>query len=298
MTIKFYIKNICYLMLLTVLILPVFASQQNITKIKSGQTVIIPLDLNGKMKGMPIVNIKINGQILHLALDTGADNVFIALTPEALNKTNVKTSENIKKNLDVNGQLYKSRTVKISAIEIGELLFNNVEVCEELRNTNDGSEGIIGNKFFDNFNVLIDYSQSRMILHSNTTLPSDLDLNQWLKIPFIHESIGIIIEGLLEKQKKTLRFCLDSGAVAVNEKEKPFDLLKLNSLILKNQVNDAKTYSDNIIINKKNIGLMDFYLLDFIQPDVDGFLGYGFLSKYKIFIDFPKQIIYIKSNNL
>ncbi|MFA7074947.1 MAG: retropepsin-like aspartic protease [Endomicrobiaceae bacterium] len=281
------------------LIVCIFLTCSSFADIKNSeierQSVIIPIELNGKMKGMPIVNVTVNGQVLHLALDTGADNVFIALTPEALAKTEIKTSKEIKKNLDVNGQLYKSHSAQVSEIKIGNLSFNNITVFEELRKTDDGSEGIIGNKLFDKFNILIDYKESRIILYSNISLPSFVDLNKWLKIPFKHEDIGIIIEGFSEKQKKNFRFCLDSGAVAVNEKGKAFDLLKSTALVSIKQTDNEKTYSDNIIINKKNIFPMNFYLFDFAKPDVDGFLGYAFLSEYKIFIDFKKELIYIEN---
>lgn len=291
---KFYIKFVFSFLLYSLFLTVAFADTADINKTQSSNAFIIPLELNGKMKGMPLINVKINGQILHLALDTGADSVFFALTPEALKKINVKISDAVKNNLDVNGKLYKSRTVEISSIEMEELLFNNIEVCEELRNTDDGSEGIVGNKIFDNFNVLIDYSQSRITLYPNINPPYDLDLDKWLKFPFKHEDIGIIIYGFSKKQKKNLRFCLDSGAVAVNEKGEAFNLLKSTSLINRKQIDKEKTYDDNIIINKKNIYPMNFYLLDFTKPDVDGFLGYAFLSKYKIFIDFKKEFIYIK----
>lgn len=292
---KIYVKSFYLLIVCIFLTCSSFADIKN-SEIER-QSVIIPIELNGKMKGMPIVNVTVNGQVLHLALDTGADNVFIALTPEALAKTEIKTSKEIKKNLDVNGQLYKSHSAQVSEIKIGNLSFNNITVFEELRKTDDGSEGIIGNKLFDKFNILIDYKESRIILYSNISLPSFVDLNKWLKIPFKHEDIGIIIEAMSEKQNKMMRLCLDSGAVAVNEEGKSFNLLKADYLPTQNNADKAKTYSDGLIINGINIGNMDFYLLDFTQPAVNGFLGYGFLSKYKIFIDFYGQFIYINKNS-
>jgi predicted aspartyl protease len=277
-----------------------FANSQSISETNSNRmaSVIVPLELDGKMKGMPIVKVKIGEKVLRLALDTGADKVFFAITPKALNEINVRYSTAIEKNLDAKGTLYKSRTFEIPEAKIGELQLNNVAATEELRDSPDDSEGIIGNRLFDNYNVLIDYSQSHMILYPNTSLPFDLDLSQWTQISFKHEIINIVIQGKLRSQNKSLRFCLDSGVVATNDEGKIFGILQPKSLVAQDKVKDAKTYTDYLTIDGKDIGSMDFYLMDYAQPPVDGFLGYNFFSKYKVFIDFTKQVMYIKANNL
>lgn len=300
MMMKFFVKIICCIIFIMGLCFPSFATMQGVSEANSNRIspVIVPLELDGKMKGMPIVKVKIGERVLRLALDTGADKVFLAITPNALNQIDVKYSTAIEKNLDAKGNLYKSRTFKIPEVKIGELQLNNVTAAEELRDSPDDSEGIIGNRLFDNFNVLIDYSQSHMILYPNTSLPSDLELSQWTQIFFKHEDIGIVIQGRLGNQERNLRFCLDSGAVVANEEGKPLGILQPKSLVAQDKVKDTKTYTDYLTIDGKNIGSMDFYLLDYAQPPVDGFLGYNFFSNYKVFIDFTKQVMYIKAKDL
>jgi hypothetical protein len=284
---KIFVKIICCFMFIIGLSFPSFANSQGISETNSDRItpVIVPLELDGKMKGMPIVKVKIGEKVLRLALDTGADKALFAITPSALNEINVRYSTAIEKNLDAKGTLYKSRTFKLPEVKIGELQLNNVTATEELRDSPDDSDGIIGNLLFDHFNVLIDYAQSHMILYPNTRLP-DLGLSQWTQVSFKHEDIGIVIQGKLENQEKNLRFCIDSGAVVVNEKGKPLGILQPKSLVAQDKVKDIKTYTDYLTIDGKSIGSMDFYLLDFAQPPVDGFLGYNFFSKYKAFIDF------------
>ncbi|NCD09474.1 MAG: hypothetical protein EOL98_08620 [Negativicutes bacterium] len=60
------------------------------------------------------------------------------------------------------------------------------------------------------------------------------------------------------------------------------------------ETKDSRIYTDSLILDGKNIGKMDFYCFDFTEPAVDGFLGYNFLTKYKVFLDFTKDIMYIK----
>jgi len=300
MMMKIPVKIVCCFMFIIGLSFLSFANPPNISEANSNRivSVIVPLELDGKMKGMPIVKVKIGEKVLRLALDTGADKVFFAITPNALNEINVKYSTDIEKNLDAKGTLYKSRTFEIPEVKIGELQLNNVTASEELRDSPDDSDGIIGNRLFDYFNVLIDYSQSHMILYPNTSLPSDLELSHWTQISFKHEDIGIVIQGRLGNQERNLRFCLDSGAVSANEEGKPLGLLRSNSLVAQDKVKDTKTYTDYLTIGGENIGTMDFYFLNFTQPPVDGFLGYNFFSKYKVFIDFTKQVMYIKAKEL
>jgi hypothetical protein len=297
--IKIPARIICCFIFIMGLNFPVFAKQQDIYEENNKKivSVIVPLELNGKMKGMPIVEVKIGEKVLHLSLDTGADQVLVAIKPIALKGTNVKYSNASEKNFDATGILHKSRTFEIPEVKIGELQLNNVAAREDLRDYDD-SDGIIGNRLFDSFNVLIDYSQSQMILYPKTSLPFDLELAQWTQISFKHEDIGIVIQGQFGKQPKNLRLCLDSGAVATNEEGKPFGLLRSKSLTAQDRIKDIKTYTDDLTIDGENIGTMDFYILDFAQPPVDGFLGYNFFSKYKVFIDFTKQVMYIKAKNL
>lgn len=238
---------------------PSFANPQGITETNSNKTaaVIVPLELEGKMKGMPIVKVKVGEKVLRLALDTGADKVFFAITPSALRAINVKYFSAIEKNLDAKGNLYKSKTFELPEVKIGELKLNNVTAIEKLRDSPDDSDGIIGNRLFDNYNVLIDYSQSHMILYPNTRLP-DLELSQWTKIFFKREDIGIVIQGRLGNQKRNLRFCLDSGAVAVNEQGKALDILRPKSLEEQDQVKDTKTYTDYLSIDEKKYWINGF----------------------------------------
>ena len=37
--------------------------------------------------------------------------------------------------------------------------------------------------------------------------------------------------------------------------------------------------------------------LDFKQPPVNGFLGNNFLSRYKVFIDFNQEALFVKKND-
>ena len=40
---------------------------------------------------------------------------------------------------------------------------------------------------------------------------------------------------------------------------------------------------------------MAFIASNFKQPLVDGFLGHNFLSRYKVFIDFNQEALFVKS---
>ena len=79
MMMKIPVKIICCFMFIIGLSVPSFANPQGISETNSNRIAqaIVPLELDGKMKGMPIVKVKIGEKVLRLALDTGADKVFL-----------------------------------------------------------------------------------------------------------------------------------------------------------------------------------------------------------------------------
>lgn len=294
------IKNSFLKITLAILVLFVFASLAMASQMPQEESLakhVIPLHLDRKMTGMPIIDVKIGDVVLPLALDTGANNVFIAIIPEALEKLPVTSSLQIQKNMDVDGNVYHSKSFILPQITLGNLKLENVLATEELRVSPDESQGIIGNKLFENYNVLLDYQASTMTLYSNKQSATDLDLKKWKQMPFKHEDIGIILEASLGKVTGKLRFCLDTGAIAVDEQGKAFDMLKKELVKTQNRPDSQAIYTDKFMADGQKLGKLDFYLVDFAEPPVDGFLGYNFLQHYQTFIDFPNQMLYLKPYN-
>jgi hypothetical protein len=247
-------------------------------------------------KGMPYLQVKIGGQVLRLALDTGANLVSLAIKPAALHAITVDYTTAIAKNLDVAGKVYNSKTFTIPSVQMGDLDLINVTASEELRDTPD-CDGIIGNLLLEPFHVLIDYPNGRLVLYPKATYPAELNLAQWLKLAFAHENIGIICKGKLGPTAKELRFCLDTGVICLNE-GKSYGLLKPQVAVETAPAVTAGAetkLTDHFYLDGIDLGSMNFYLYNFAQPPVDGFLGHNFLVNHQVLIDFERQILYVKA---
>jgi hypothetical protein len=254
---------------------------------------IIPLTVE---KGMPYLQVKIGAKVLRMTLDTGENRVFFAIKPSVLQELTVDYSTTVRKNLDAAGNVYNSKIFTLPFVQMGDLDLTNVTAFEELRDTPD-CDGIIGNMVLESFIILIDYPNARLVLYPKTTYPAELDLAQWLKLSFVHENIGIICKGKLGPTAKELRFCLDTGAVCLNEKGKSYGLLKPQvATEMTPAGNDTETMLiDHFYLDGIDIGPMDFYLYNFAQPPVDGFLGYNFLVDHQVLIDFERQLLFIRA---
>lgn len=245
-------------------------------------------------KGLPTVEVKINNQTYHLILDTGADSVAMAFVPSALERLNPTYLVNQKQSLDIHGNPYQGRTFKLSQTVIGNLKITNLICSEELRSFVP-CDGIIGNQFLKHFNVYIDYQNLKVFLYPQYTYPSELELEKWQKVSFEHNNIGIVVNGRFARNKKEIKFCLDSGMCSI-QNGRTYGLLKprnMPGLFIKRKTYETKSfYIDGI-----DFGPMVFIASNFKQPPVDGFLGHNFLSRYLVFIDFNQEVLFVKRNN-
>lgn len=244
--------------------------------------------------GLPTVEVKVHNQTYRLLLDTGADSVTIAFVPSALERLNPTYLEAQKRSLDVYGNLYQERTFILSQMEIGNLKIANLIGSEELRGFVP-CDGIIGNRFLKQFNVYIDYQNLKVRLYPQNTYPGELALDEWQKVSFEHNNIGIIVSGRLGRNKKEIKLCLDTGMCAF-QNGRTYGLLRPQNM--PGLFNKRKTYeTKSFYMDGIDFGSMDFIAANFEQPPVDGFLGHNFFSRYKVFIDFNQEILYVKRNN-
>lgn len=249
---------------------------------------VLPLSF---VNGLPIVELTIEEQLFHLILDTGADHVSIDLKPDALNKIKVKYLEDVKNSLDIYGKAYQSRSFEIPELHLGKLTFTNFIASEELRDFVP-VDGIIGNRFLKNFYVVFDYKKTRAVLYSKDEYPSELKLNKWRQINFEHNNLGIIINVKIDAFDRELKFCLDSGSGSSGKKKS--GLLRAKDLEgLSEKIGRLVTY-DHVSTGGIDLGRVDFYVVDFKEPPVDGFFGDYFFSRFKTLIDFDRDVLFVK----
>lgn len=249
---------------------------------------VLPLSF---VKGLPIVEVKIQSKVFRLILDTGADHVTIQLRPHVLEKIDVNYLDSGDNMLDVYGKAYRNRHFVIPELQIGKLHFTNFIAGEELRDFVP-ADGLIGNRFLKNFYVLFDYKKARAALYPKGEYPSELKLNKWRQVSFDHNNLGIIISVKIDAFDRELKFCLDSGSGSSGKKKS--GLLKGKNLEgLSEKIGRLVTY-DHVSTSGIDLGRVDFYVVDFKEPPVDGFFGDYFFFRFKTLIDFDRNVLFVK----
>ncbi|TCL62300.1 aspartyl protease [Hydrogenispora ethanolica] len=277
----------------------VFAADGPLFRIENEKATPIKVPLLWDEKiAIPLVEVKIGAQTLRLALDTGADRVTLALNPAALKRLDVEFLDDRSRSLDVGGQKYVARNFIIPSVKIGALEFTQMKASEELRQTGHSDDGIIGNQLLQEFQVYLDYQASVMVLYPKTSDPECLHSEGWIRMPFDHSNLGIIVPAKFPWSDRPLRFCLDTGAVG-NVQGRSMGLIRPEAVPQEQRRNSGagdylETSHFYLGESGADLGAMAFYLYDFKQPSVDGFLGHNLLKDHQLLIDFTYNLLYLK----
>lgn len=261
----------------------------------------IPLQFEG---GSPYMFLETQGKTLEIHLDTGSHGT-IALVPEIVENLHVQyTGES-----GWSSDNYGTRPVKpflLPEAKLGGLIFHNL-LCQEHEMPAQSpakDSGIMGLGFLKEFDVLLDYSEEKMVLYRHGVTP---DLSNWQKFSFIPHEYGILFKGKFTANSPELTFLLDTGAIARDHTDECFNIITHSGLaklegILQEGISVEQWLgydvirSQDLLIENVTLHSLNFIFIEsFTQPRlVDGFLGRGFFLKYKVFIDVDNSTMYIR----
>lgn len=148
---------------------------------------------------------------------------------------------------------------------------------------------VIGLGLFDDYMLTINYPERKIIITDENDIPANLD-EKWVSMPFHLNEEGLVIE--MTDDIKNYKMILDSGAsisiikeqslspqtVKINEDDSDYQLVSL-------QVN-------NILTDKIEAIILDSFPAEFQS---DGLLGFDFLSKNLVKIDFKNKKLWIQA---
>ena len=250
------------------------------------------------------IDVLVNEVKLRLLIDTGHGYGTVSLPLSVLSELDVTYTGVSKENRDFKGQQYDSRHYLLSKVEIGSLVLDQVPGYEFLSRYGDLG-GLIGLAFLNQFNVLIDYPNKRFGLYRKDFYPDYLKSQVWTKVQLI-PPLSLPVN--LKDYEETFAFCLDTGAIAVDEEKHSYGMIRskstLGKLLQQNEILEPDP-SDVEVLGKFSsnqfrtpcdypLAPMDFMLVDYEYPKRDGFLGHNFFSKYSVFIDFRQDEIHLR----
>jgi len=274
-------------------------------EISSGEDFItIPLKTAGRLF---MVDAVIDGQTGNLIFDTGASGVVLNTTYfRKYVRTNSQNSNGI------TGRVDKVTTININSLKISETELKKFQASLADLGHIENSKGVkvlglFGFEIFRNFEIVIDVNRQVMTLYK-----ADKQGNRIFKsgTPFtadytqkIESSKNIVfLKGTIAG--KELRFCLDTGAetnaisshlnktvlqtIAITNKSNLQGVGSSVSEVLLGTMSDFR-FGDRELSPMKTIIKNLDALCEVYEVKIDGMLGYDFLKKGTICINFAKK---------
>jgi len=277
----------------------------------SNELVSVPIVFNeeledGHLDASAYITVVIDSIPLNLFLDTGNPGASIDLTTKTLEKIEVKYTGQTKKTQDYQANEFEGREYILPRVKIGDLEFTNIHATEHKMKSS--SDGTISFKFLQNYNVLIDFPNRNMRLYKLGYLPKYLRHQSWTRVNAFDLG-GFTLSLKLDGVEEDFIFALDNAAIALDDEQKPYGLIKLKSpfgdYLVKNELIITKEDDPAIVgifstsdlkLHGRKIPDLDFMVVDYKYPERDGLLGYNFFIKHPMFIDFKNYKLYIKIN--
>jgi hypothetical protein len=247
-----------------------------------------------------IIKVRLNGKEENFILDSGAPKIIL-------------NSEYYNSNSAMSNAIGISGNLSTGTFFMDELVWNNITVKAQQTMTMDLSDlekvtkmpikGFIGYTLLRNCEVLIDYQQKEISISRGKQLELHRSTMPRDSIPFVFHSqlaaIPVIING------DTCHLGLDCGSGNNMLQAKKFAKVPANAYEQIGQI-DISGPKKSVAVPAKSVRLaeinishtiykdMPFYIVDTADPfQLDGLLGYPYLSSAKISIDYKNNKIYV-----
>ena len=234
-------------------------------------------------------------------LDTGA--AISILTEELADIVRVEGAE-VKEALGAAGQRIEVPLGRVDSISIGETRAEDVRVgiMKELPKC-VGAQGVLGYNFLKGFILTIDYKSNLLTLASPRDKRShDRSMQTYVPLRLARPDRPILLVDVLVNAQETYQFILDTGAsqtVVSPELAQRMGMggTKVDSIIgvggaTQSSVGILKSLSiGEASLSKVTVIVADIFsaLSQAVGTKFDGVLGFNFLSKFKIEIDYPNE---------
>ncbi len=288
-------------------------TSENEVQYPSNNLIQVPFKLYGKLIG---INILVNGEKQLFILDTGAPQIILNahyFKEESDNKSKELSSNTTN---GVNGQIknmsiYKMKKLNVFGIEYHNHDFITMDLSHLEKKFEQKIYGLIGYKTIEKYDILFDYKKKEIVLIKPEYFKQYKQNNKLSiirKIPIKLKRHIPIINAMINNS--VYSFGIDSGAEANLLDIKLFDKFKNNlKRIKKDTLSGADKNKKEVISTKlkkmyvackkyKNMKTVFNDISPFTkgyQIEINGLLGYEFLSKRKTLISFArKELVLVK----
>ena len=281
------------------------------------EAIIIPFEL---IHNTMIVDMKFNGTSLKMIMDTGASKNLIFSIPEndslVINEADRITVSGVGTNEAIEGYLSKNNKLKIKEYTTDdfEAIFVTNHDMSIVNKLGIPVNGIIGNTFFKNHLVEIDYERNKIIIYKNKDKQLKKIKRKYdnLNIEIIGNKPYVFLQTKIENKNYKLKLLFDTGlgdGLWLFEN----DTIQCNSNYFNDFLGrgfggdiDGKKSRVSEVIIENNIlknALVAYPEKIFFEQkrtfkDRNGSLGGEIIKRFNWFLDYENQMFYFKKNNL
>ncbi|EKE01545.1 MAG: hypothetical protein ACD_21C00106G0005 [uncultured bacterium] len=264
-------------------------------------TTILPLELS--TQGLPVTSIQIQGHKIPLIFDNGASRSNVVLSKELVRKLHLKIIPTNKKSCfhGDDGKVMCLKVYTVPELKIGNMTMHNVS-CELMDKLWGGhydegfiwfeaaKNGVIGLELLRQFNVLVDYKASRVVLMKPGEYPHQYDIKSWMKIPFSNK-YGITTIAKINGVDVTLVW--DTGANNSIMKSTVKIPAKKKSCAYKENPSCQYFETTTFMLGDNQLPKTEFFIQKSEIP-FDGLIGSSFFKEHQVFFDFKNNLLFVK----
>ena len=235
---------------------------------------------------IPFVEASIQGKVYPLKINLDWTLFPLYLGKNMLSQIDKKSNGLMK--IDVDGEQIEVQTYLIPKIEIGDLVYRDVLAMEF---DGDNEAAVIGLRFFDKSNLLLDFSNSTAITCN--------DVDKLKKVGyFIEEMAKVDCE--VGRKGLIVTAGTDIGLVKLGISPiNAWSIMRLDLVERKavgtNLSGRQVLTTSSFVMGENDFGRKDFCLYD-LSPDsygADGCIGMDFLREHVVYFNFREKAVYI-----
>lgn len=264
----------------------------------SNHVAVLPLLLS--VHGLPVTSVQIQEYNIPIIFDNGATSTSIALNKELVEKLHLNIVPTNNKSCFLNGSGKKTclKVYTVPKLNIGQMTMSNIpcQLTEGLWGEHYDGElaaarnGAIGLNLLRQFNVLIDYQASQIILMKLGEYPYQHDMKDWMRIPFSNK-YGITTTAKINGTNVTLVW--DTGANYSMIKSTAKIFVNKKSSLNKNS-QSCKYFETTALITDGKQSLNTKLSIQKAGFPFDGLIGSSFFKEHRVFFDFKNNLLFVE----
>jgi hypothetical protein len=238
-----------------------------------------------------LATLRIGEVHLKAVLDTSG-RYAIAISPEALEKLQVRFSGGTVERSGMGGEKFRGRSFVIPSMELGGTIFLSVDGVERRHLGSESGElpyeAVIGGAFLEHYTVVVDYPQRRFELEPPARGPAVCGPSTAPMLPTQNGTMFTTVR--TDSGVMNLGWSTGSTYSVVQK-----TVTYLRGLTLKDGFYATKRF----VLERVDAGPAEMVSIDVPGiPDLDGLIGFDFFERYRVCFDYARGTVNVQVPDL